>query len=102
MAVNFLPFLEEQAPHLVEEMKGMDVRSKRARAALQVATVLANLRPLAETGISEGCGLSFQSVLTLNTRSEIAMGMVADGCTSLAWKSDNFSVAGQNWDVSGP
>lgn len=28
------------------------------------------------------------------------MGMMDDGCTSLAWKAENFSVAGQNWDVS--
>jgi isopenicillin-N N-acyltransferase-like protein len=27
------------------------------------------------------------------------MGMMDDGCTSLAWKTDTFSVAGQNWDV---
>ncbi|KAJ5219526.1 peptidase C45 acyl-coenzyme A:6-aminopenicillanic acid acyl-transferase [Penicillium chermesinum] len=26
------------------------------------------------------------------------MGMMNDGCTALAWKTDSFSVAGQNWD----
>jgi isopenicillin-N N-acyltransferase-like protein len=42
------------------------------------------------------------AVFALNARTEISMGMMDDGCTSLAWKGDGFSVAGQNWDVSCP
>lgn len=54
----------------------------------------------APTGIADGAALSFAAVLALNARTEISMGMMDDGCTSLAWKTDSFSVAGQNWDVS--
>lgn len=50
-------------------------------------------------GIAEGAGVSFPSVLALNARTEISMGMMNDGCTSLAWRTGDFSVAGQNWDV---
>lgn len=46
--------------------------------------------------------MQFSDILALNARSEVAMGMLSDGCTALAWKTDKFSVAGQNWDVSNP
>ncbi|KAJ3498529.1 hypothetical protein NLG97_g1047 [Lecanicillium saksenae] len=71
VAQGFLPHLEMHVPHLVEEMKG----------------------------IADGCGLGFMDILALNARSEIAMGMLSDGCTALAWKTDNFCIAGQNWDM---
>ncbi|KAJ4164334.1 hypothetical protein LMH87_006011 [Akanthomyces muscarius] len=69
-AKKFHPFLEQHVPHLVEEMRG----------------------------IAEGAEIPFAAVLALNARTEISMGMMDDGCTSLAWKTDKFSVAGQNWD----
>ncbi|KAJ6787471.1 hypothetical protein PWT90_02695 [Aphanocladium album] len=69
-AQGLLPYLELHVPHLVEEMKG----------------------------IADGCGLKFMDILALNARSEIAMGMLSDGCTTLAWKTDEFCIAGQNWD----
>ncbi|KAJ4153302.1 hypothetical protein LMH87_009794 [Akanthomyces muscarius] len=69
-AQAFLPYLKRHVPHLVEEMNG----------------------------IAHGSGLEFSDILTLNSRSEIAMGMLTDGCTTVAWKTDMFCVAGQNWD----
>ncbi|EGX91304.1 Acyl-coenzyme A:6-aminopenicillanic-acid-acyltransferase 40 kDa form, putative [Cordyceps militaris CM01] len=71
-ASKFHPFLERHVPHLVEEMQ------------------------------ANGAGLSYAAVLALNARTEISMGMMDDGCTSLAWKTDMFSVAGQNWDWDVP
>lgn len=50
-------------------------------------------------GVAEGSDLPFSTVLALNVRTEISMGMMTDGCTSLAWRSDEFSVLAQNWDV---
>ena len=35
----------------------------------------------------------------MNLRQEISMGLEADGCTSLAWKTDDVSLLAQNWDV---
>ncbi|CAI7630853.1 unnamed protein product [Penicillium pancosmium] len=70
VAMKFRPFLEQHVPHLVEEMQG----------------------------IADGAGVSLPAVFALNARTEISMGMMDDGCTSLAWKGDDFSVAGQNWD----
>ncbi|KAL2207794.1 AAT-domain-containing protein [Sarocladium strictum] len=69
-AKNFLPFLEEHVPHLIEEMRG----------------------------IAEGAEVSFDAILALNCRTEISMGLMDDGCTSLGWKTDTFSIAAQNWD----
>lgn len=71
-ADGFVPFLERLVPRLIQEMKGL----------------------------ADGAGVDFLSIIALNVRSEISMGMMNDGCTSLAWKTDDFSVAGQNWDVS--
>lgn len=61
-------------PHLVEEMQG----------------------------IADGVGVPFASILAINARSEISMGLMDDGCTSVAWATDVFSVAGQNWDWEDP
>jgi len=54
------------------------------------------------TGIGEGAGLPFLTVLAMNLRQEISMGLEADGCTSFAWKTDSVSLLAQNWDVSPP
>ncbi|RVX67061.1 hypothetical protein B0A52_08304 [Exophiala mesophila] len=49
-------------------------------------------------GIAEGSGLDILDIVTLNCRSEIALGMFSDGCTSLGWvRSDGVFLA-QNWD----
>ncbi|KAI9830719.1 MAG: hypothetical protein M1819_005383 [Sarea resinae] len=66
----FLPILEADWPDLVEEMKG----------------------------VAEGASLPFSSIMALNARSEISMGMMSDGCTSLAWRTAGFSIIAQNWD----
>lgn len=71
VAQKFLPFLQENTPNLVEELHG----------------------------VAEGSGIPFESILAINVRTEISMGMIADGCTVAAWKTDDFMVAGQNWDV---
>ncbi|KAF5593554.1 peptidase C45 acyl-coenzyme A:6-aminopenicillanic acid acyl-transferase [Fusarium subglutinans] len=73
-AAPFLPYLEEHVPHLVEEMRG----------------------------IADGAGVTFDAILALNARSEIAMGMMDDGCTSLSWKSGDFAIGAQNWDWEEP
>jgi hypothetical protein len=54
------------------------------------------------SGIGEGAGLPFITVLAMNLRQEISMGLEADGCTSFAWKTDDVSLLAQNWDVSPP
>lgn len=69
-AARFQPVLDAHVPHLVEEMRG----------------------------IADGVGVPYASILAINTRSEIAMGLMDDGCTSVAWTTEGFSVAGQNWD----
>lgn len=89
-AAKFLPFLEQHVPHLVEEMRGEFPRRNKDNGACTYS----------RTGIADGAALPFAAVLALNARTEISMGMMDDGCTSLAWKTDQFSVAGQNWDVS--
>lgn len=52
--------------------------------------------------MAEGGGFEFESILALNVRTEIAYGMVTDGCTALSWKSstNGLSFLAQNWDVS--
>ncbi|ERS99602.1 isopenicillin-N N-acyltransferase [Sporothrix schenckii 1099-18] len=73
-AMHFQKVLDIHVPHLVEEMRG----------------------------IADGAGVPYTSILAINARSEIAMGLMDDGCTSVAWTTDDFSVAGQNWDWEDP
>lgn len=70
-ARKFKPFLQSSFPAYIEEMQG----------------------------VADGAGVSFDSVLALNVRTEIAYGLAADGCTAFAWKTENDSFIGQNWDV---
>lgn len=56
-------------------------------------------------GIAEGAGVDFEDILTLNARSEIALGnydrkIFSDGCTAIAITSPliNETIIGQNWD----
>lgn len=70
--------------------------------AKEYATTIAKLTPdiFAEIeGIAEGSGLGVLDIVALNCRSEIALGMFGDGCTSLGWKTEKEGVVlGQNWD----
>ena len=70
MARGFLPWLEASFPDYVEEMKG----------------------------IANGAGLDLESIVALNARTEIAYGMLSDGCTALSWKTSDSSFLAQNWD----
>jgi isopenicillin-N N-acyltransferase-like protein len=50
-------------------------------------------------GIAEGSGLDILDIVALNCRSEIALGLFSDGCTSLGWKTETEGVIlAQNWD----
>lgn len=70
VARGFLPWLESSFPDYVEEMKGL----------------------------ADGAGLDLESIIALNVRTEIAFGMLSDGCTALAWKTSDASFLAQNWD----
>ncbi|MFJ5772148.1 C45 family autoproteolytic acyltransferase/hydolase [Psychrobacillus sp. NPDC093180] len=54
-------------------------------------------------GIARGAGVEFEDILTLNTRSEIALTNSPDGCTSLAITEPRSSKTwlAQNWDWKG-
>jgi len=73
-AMDFLPFISEYSPKLVEEMKG----------------------------IAEGSGRDFRDILTLNSRSEIVLAATVDGCTAFgatpAVTSDGRTYLCQTWD----
>jgi isopenicillin-N N-acyltransferase-like protein len=56
-------------------------------------------------GIAEGAGLNVLDIVALNCRSEIALGLFSDGCSSLGWKicrkndgSSGKVILAQNWD----
>ncbi|KAI1628203.1 isopenicillin-N N-acyltransferase [Exophiala viscosa] len=66
----FLPFLDSTYPEYVEEMKG----------------------------VADGAGVDLDSIVALNVRTEIAYGMLSDGCTAFTWKTSDQSFIGQNWD----
>lgn len=67
---GFLPFLESSYPEYVQEMKG----------------------------VADGSGNDLESIIALNVRTEIAYGMLSDGCTALSWKTSDSSFLAQNWD----
>jgi isopenicillin-N N-acyltransferase-like protein len=69
-ALKFQPYLEHHWPRYVSEMKG----------------------------VAEGAGLSYEDILVLNVRTEIAFGSFNDGCTGISWKGEGKSLLGQNWD----
>lgn len=74
-AERFLPFLTKQYPHLVEEM----------------------------SGVAAGAGVGFSDILALNVRTEISMGLMSDGCTSLYCSrlgadGSGLPILAQNWD----
>jgi isopenicillin-N N-acyltransferase like protein len=49
-------------------------------------------------GIAEGASLDVLDIVALNSRSEIALGLFSDGCSSLGWKRDSEVLLAQNWD----
>ena len=70
--------------------------------AAEFQSTLQNLTPHLLTemeGIAEGAGLDVLDIIALNCRSEIALGLFSDGCTSLCWKKgETTRVLSQNWD----
>ncbi len=73
-SMEFLPFIREYSPKIVEEMEG----------------------------IAEGSKRDFRDILTLNSRSEIVLDTQVDGCTAFgatpAVTSDGKTYLCQNWD----
>ncbi|MDO9508856.1 MAG: C45 family peptidase [Thermovirgaceae bacterium] len=73
-SLEFLPFIREYSPKLVEEMEG----------------------------IAEGSQKDFKDILTLNSRSEIVLATQVDGCTAFgatpAVTSDGKTYLCQTWD----
>lgn len=67
---GFLPLLESSYPEYIEEMQG----------------------------VADGSGNDLESIIALNVRTEIAYGMLSDGCTALSWKTPESSFLAQNWD----
>ncbi|KAL4793660.1 acyl-coenzyme A:6-aminopenicillanic acid acyl-transferase-domain-containing protein [Aspergillus venezuelensis] len=49
-------------------------------------------------GVAEGSGHSILDIVALNVRTEIAFGAFSDGCTSLAWHTEDQGFLAQNWD----
>ncbi|KAF8148526.1 putative acyl-CoA:6-aminopenicillanic-acid-acyltransferase [Mycena galopus ATCC 62051] len=53
-------------------------------------------------GIAKGADVNILDIVALNARSEIALGLFSDGCTSLGWKLEGNShgdvILAQNWD----
>ncbi|KAJ9493631.1 hypothetical protein LTR99_000222 [Exophiala xenobiotica] len=70
VARAFSPLLESTYPQYLEEMKG----------------------------VADGAGTDLDSIIALNVRTEIAYGMLSDGCTAFTWKTSDESFIGQNWD----
>ncbi len=74
LAMNFLPWIQNNYPDLIKEMEG----------------------------ISEGANLSFKDILTLNSRSEIVLDTDIDGCTAFGvtprYSLNDRTYVCQNWD----
>ena len=70
VAKQFLPYLNATWPVYIEEMQG----------------------------IADGAGIGFESILALNVRTEIGFGLMNDGCTAFAWRTNDSSFLAQNWD----
>ena len=49
-------------------------------------------------GVADGAGTDLESVVALNVRTEIAYGLLSDGCTMVAWTTADQSFLAQNWD----
>jgi isopenicillin-N N-acyltransferase-like protein len=69
-ALKYQPYLEENWPKYVAEMQG----------------------------VAAGAEVTYEDVLALNVRTEIAFGAFNDGCTALSWRGSRTSILAQNWD----
>ncbi len=49
-------------------------------------------------GVADGAGVTYEDILSLNARSEIALTAIPDGCTSFAVEVGGNTFLGQNWD----
>ncbi|KAF2875259.1 isopenicillin N acyltransferase [Massariosphaeria phaeospora] len=49
-------------------------------------------------GIADGAGRELLDIVALNVRTEINFGLFSDGCTALAWHTDEHAFLAQNWD----
>ena len=49
-------------------------------------------------GIAHGSERELLDIVALNVRTEINFGLFSDGCTSLAWHTENHAWLAQNWD----
>ena len=68
--LKYQPYLETNWPQCVDEMRG----------------------------VAEGAGVTYEDILALNVRTEIAFGAFIDGCTALSWRGMRTSILAQNWD----
>jgi isopenicillin-N N-acyltransferase-like protein len=50
-------------------------------------------------GIADGAGRELLEIVALNVRTEINFGLFSDGCTALAWHTEEHAWLAQNWDV---
>ena len=50
-------------------------------------------------GIADGSGRDLLDIVALNVRTEINFGLFSDGCTALAWHTEERAWLAQNWDV---
>lgn len=70
LALKHQPYLQDNWPQYVSEMRG----------------------------VAEGAQVSYEDILALNVRTEIAFGAFSDGCTALSWRGSKTSILSQNWD----
>ncbi|KAK5702159.1 hypothetical protein LTR17_022586 [Elasticomyces elasticus] len=49
-------------------------------------------------GIADGAGVNLSDIVAINVRTEITFGLFSDGCTALAWRTEDASFLAQNWD----
>ncbi|CAN9262602.1 hypothetical protein AA0112_g11390 [Alternaria arborescens] len=49
-------------------------------------------------GIADGSGRDLLDIVAINVRTEINFGLFSDGCTALAWHTQNRAWLAQNWD----
>ncbi|KAF2634638.1 peptidase C45 acyl-coenzyme A:6-aminopenicillanic acid acyl-transferas-like protein [Massarina eburnea CBS 473.64] len=49
-------------------------------------------------GIADGSGRELLDIVAINVRTEINFGLFSDGCTALAWGTENRAWLAQNWD----
>jgi isopenicillin-N N-acyltransferase-like protein len=71
------------------------------QVAMEFMPLLLKQRPLFEEiqGVAHGSDNNLATIVALNARTEIMYGMMDDGCTSLAWKTESGkSFLAQNWD----